>query len=241
MTSSTRSPTCLPTSPWSQPGMTEPSPIAVVKAVLRVKEESKFFPVFQSTPVYCISRVCPLVTVAPVPWISTFVTRPAGGLIPAGIFTAGFPAPGSPATLGSEASVCAAMVPVMSASAGYPATTSSTKTSTSVGPTPAWELPWLPKASAGGATTSIRLPAFAPVSAVFQADKRGTRADLHTLRLRHGLVGRGIGATQRLVLRPVVDGVVDHRQLAVRQRPARCPAPGPSSPAWPGVSTPWPG
>jgi hypothetical protein len=47
--------------------------------------------------------------------------------------------------------------------------------------------------------------------------ERGTRADLHALRLGHGLAGGGVRVAQQLLLRPVVDGVVDHRQLALRQ------------------------
>src|ERR1700727_2476238 len=80
MTSRTRLPTVLPTRPVSQPGMTWPSPITVVKGPVLVHEDWKDFPVRQMYPLYWTAMSSPFFTTAPLPLMRVLTWRVFGGV-----------------------------------------------------------------------------------------------------------------------------------------------------------------
>ena len=68
MTSRRRPPFCMPTMPWSQPGMTMPAPSENENgSPPRSQEASNFVPSLNRTPEYCMSTVCPAAAFGPLP------------------------------------------------------------------------------------------------------------------------------------------------------------------------------
>src|ERR1700744_5533190 len=167
MTSSTRLPTVWPTRPVSQPLMTWPSPITVVRGVLRAQEESKTLPVRQITPVYWTAMSWPAFTTAPVPLIRGLTWRVFGAVVLAGILIVG------PAVLFAAGAVTVGSAPpplVDCVPETLPVVKveprSMTNTSVALGPMASEEWQDVPKPSLGGITASTRLPSFWPTSAV---------------------------------------------------------------------------
>ncbi len=162
-----RLPMFWPTTPLSQPSMTLPAPVAKVNAWPRSSEESNFLPSLYSAPVYWTTTFSPLSTLRPLPWIRTCDFSSVGSAAPGtGVMSNGF----LPLSLTCGMPAGGAVIsPLSTASGAVDCRMSRTKTRLSVAPTPSWVLPWAPNAAPGGATTSRRLPALWPVTALSRA------------------------------------------------------------------------
>src|SRR4051794_9761130 len=79
----------MPTSPWSQPGITMPAPSLNLNGCLpRLHEESNSCPVLHETPTYCIVSVSPDSATLPLPCTTSRTCSDPGGL-PRGFGIAG--------------------------------------------------------------------------------------------------------------------------------------------------------
>src|SRR2546423_1969146 len=89
MLGSRRPPGLMPTSPWSQPLMTEPLPSWNLNGEPLSHEESNSLPSANVTPTYCIESWSPFLAALPLPTTMSLTTSFFGG-DPVGFGIAGF-------------------------------------------------------------------------------------------------------------------------------------------------------